>query len=77
MLLEIYNSMLKTAQNEVPSYIDMVFFISKEQSKEFWENPEYKNECQLLFDEWSFNTKTERYYKKLMGISFFIEFQKQ
>ena len=75
MLLEIYNSMLKTASTQKPpKYIEHVFYISIEQSEYFWQNKDLKNEQEQLLKEWNPGEKS-RYTKTFYGIRFAIQFQ--
>ena len=75
MLKEIYNSMLEIANNqETPSFIDMVFYINQEKSKEFWAEAANKKERNILLDEWD-SPEPKYYTKKLYGIQFAIKFK--
>lgn len=74
MILEIYQSMLKTAQDgAVPNFVELTYHIDKEKSKEFWGNKSLKHEHNLIMDEWEPVSKG-RYKKTFYGIKFAIQF---
>jgi hypothetical protein len=74
MILEIYQSMLKTAkEGGIPDYVEMTYHIEKDQSKGFWADATLKHEHEMLLDEWEPVSKG-RYKKTLYGIKFAIQF---
>ena len=74
MILDIYETMLKTARaTEVPKYVGITFNISKSKSKEFWEDKSLEKEHDIVFHEWE-PVKNSRYEKMFCGIKFAIQF---
>lgn len=74
MLLEIYQSMLETASNgKVPKYVELCYYIDKEETKNFWSDGNKSGEKQMIFDEWE-TMGGSRYRRRLYGIWFVIQF---